>query len=450
MKSEAKPANLEAIFRYGVLSQLIHLILAGQARPEAIETVVLQNWVDLNGKARSLSVRTLYRWLAAYEVGGAQALEPMARTGQAHALPPALLDYFQQEKRADPHVSLPELIRRAAVAGTIESVKLINRSTVWRNLRRMGVATNRAKQPKIQDCRRFSFPHRMDMVLCDGKHFRVGVGRHKRVALFFIDDATRFVLAVVVGTSESAELFLRGLYQCILNHGRMIRLFVDNGPGFIALDTLEVARKLGIHLIHGTAGYPEGHGKVERFNRTVSEQLLRFMPNNAEIDSDLNSLELRLRHYLKRYHLTVHESLNAATPWQRFAEDARELCFYEHINQIRQSFIVHEERRVSRDHVVKVNGVAYETPISFAGRKILLYRNLLDNTLSLLDEGKQIRLSPVDLHDNAIQRRAQSPAVPEVFLAPPSAAQMAFTQDFSPIINDDGGFNIPEDKEPQP
>ncbi len=44
----------------------------------------------------------------------------------------------------------------------------------------------------------------------------------------------------------------------------MIRLFVDNGSGFIALDAIAVARKLGVHLIHGSAGYPEGQGLKAR------------------------------------------------------------------------------------------------------------------------------------------------------------------------------------------
>jgi hypothetical protein len=39
----------------------------------------------------------------------------------------------------------------------------------------------------------------MQMVLCDGKHFRAGAARLRRVALFFLDDATRMGLHVVVG-----------------------------------------------------------------------------------------------------------------------------------------------------------------------------------------------------------------------------------------------------------
>ena len=365
-----KPPHPEALFRHNVLSQVIHRELAGQSRPDAVNAVAAEPMPDLKGQSRLISVRTLYRWLAAFECGGFEALIPTARIGQGCSLPEDLLAFFQQEKEADLQASVPELIRRAHVLGHLAPGQKIDRTTLWRQLKRMGLDTQRIKHPKQRDCRRFSFPHRMDMVLCDGKHFRAGPNRHKRVALFFLDDASRYALAVVVGPSESAALFLRGWYLCLLSHGRMIRLFVDRGTGFTALDTLEVARKLDIHLIHGTAGYPQGRGKVERFNRTVAEQELRFLAS-AGVDSNFPALELRLRHYLERYNHTPHEALNGATPWQRFSGDTHPLRFHASHDQLKQAFLLHEKRQVSTDHVVSVAGVTYETPTGYAGREVL-------------------------------------------------------------------------------
>ena len=96
----------------------------------------------------------------------------------------------------------------------------------------------------------------MMMVLADGKHFRVGARRRRRVAVFFLD-AARFALGVVVGTDETAELFLRGLHAVLRRFGFMDTLSLDRGPGFRADDTAAACHRLGIHLVHGTAGYPE-------------------------------------------------------------------------------------------------------------------------------------------------------------------------------------------------
>ncbi|MCP3882084.1 MAG: transposase, partial [Sulfitobacter sp.] len=332
----------ESLFRYSLVCLVLNHEHRGLARPEAIETVAAQRHIDLEGKDRTVSARTLYRWLADFEQGGPDALMPATRKGGPVVLSRELLDFFRDQKQADPRTSVPELIRRAGATGRIGAHEKIDRTTVWRALRRMGVPTNRVKSLKVRDCRRFAYPHRLDMVLCDGKHFRAGVGRRKRVALFFLDDATRFALEVVVGTSESAALFLRGLYLCILRYGLMIRLFVDNGSGFIALDTLAVARKLAVQLIHGSAGYPEGHGKIERFNRTVAEQLLRLLAGNPQIDPQTQALELRLRHYLQeRYNHTPHEALDGTTSWARFHQDPRALRFHAHTEQLRQAFVLH-------------------------------------------------------------------------------------------------------------
>jgi putative transposase len=432
----------ESLFRYSLVSLLLNHEHRGLARSEAIETVAAQRHVDLEGKDRTVSTRTLYRWLSAFEQGGANALMPVPRQGGPLVLSQDLLDFFRDQKQADPATSVPELIRRAGATGCVAPGEKIDRTTVWRALLRMGVPTNRVKSPKVRDCRRFAYPHRLDMVLCDGKHFRAGVGRLKRVALFFLDDATRFGLEVVVGTSESAALFLRGLYLCILRYGLMIRLFVDNGSGFIALDALAVARKLAVHLIHGSAGYPEGHGKIERFNRTCLEQVLRLLPGNPEIDPEVQALELRLRHFLhERYNHTPHEALDGATPWARFHQDPRALRFHAHIEQLRQAFVLHESRRVSRDHIVQVDGIAYETPLGLRGQEVELYRHLLEGTVSLLHEGRLLQLAGVDVHANACDRRARGQDEPPTPAPPPTAPQIAFDQAYRPVVDADGGLS---------
>ena len=432
----------ESLFRYSLVSLLLNHEHRGLARPEAIETVAAQRHVDLEGNERSVSTRTLYRWLSDFEQGGPDALMPATRKGGPVVLSRELLDFFRDQKQADPRTSVPELIRRAGATGRIAADQKIERTTVWRALRHMGVPTNRVKSPKVRDCRRFAYPHRLDMVLCDGKHFRAGVGRLRRVALVFLDDATRFGLEVVVGTSESAALFLRGLYRCILHHGLMTRLFVDNGSGFIALDALAVARKLGVHLIHGSAGYPEGHGKIERFNRTLLEQLLRLLPGNPEIDPDVQALELRLRHFMQaRYNHPPHEARDGVTPWARFHQDPRALRVHDHTEQLRQAFVLRESRRVSRDHIVQLDGLAYETPLGLRGQEVVLYRHLLEGTVSLLHEGHLVQLAGVDLPANARDRRARGQDEPSTPAPPASAAQIAFDQAYRPVVDAEGGLS---------
>jgi len=166
--------------------------------------------------------------------------------------------------------------------------------------------------------RRFAYPNRMQMILCDGKYFRAGANRLKRLAYFYLDDATRKVLHAVCGTSECSELFMRGFYEMITKHGLPGAFYLDRGPGFIAKDCARVAAVHNIPFIFGEVRYPEAHGKVEKFNQTAKNALLRNLAK-PEIDPATEALELRLQHYFDcEYNADPHSSLAGKTPQQRF------------------------------------------------------------------------------------------------------------------------------------
>jgi hypothetical protein len=283
------------------------------------------------------------------------------------------------------------------------------------------------------------------MVLCDGKHFRAGPTRARRVVLYFLDDATRFPLHAVVGTSESAELFLRGLYEMIEKYGFMSRLYLDRGPGFIALDTIYVVASLGAALIYGEKAYPEGHGKIERFNQTTLKDLLRGLSRRPDVDPELGALELRIRHYLEtQYSHRPHESLGKETPYDRFHADEKSLRFPEDRQALRRKFEVTLTRRVTADNVVSIDSVPYDIPRGYRGQKVQLRRKLLGTGgIFFLHQGRLMELHPTDLAANAQAKRTQgSPTAEEDVDSPPrpSAADLAFQRDYGPVVDADGGY----------
>jgi transposase InsO family protein len=440
----------EAIFRYSVVSQVLAHELKGHVRPEAVEAVANAMHLSANGQLCKVDKRTIYRWLAAYQAQGLKGLMPKERIKDQYSavLPTSLLDYFKDQKTKDPDVSIPELIKRANIIG-VDGSDRANRVTVWRGLNRMGVDTSPRKSIRHRDARRFAYPHRMDMMICDGKHFRAGIGRLRRVALFFLDDATRKGLDVVVGTSENANLFLRGLYGVFLTYGLPSAMYVDRGPGFVAHDVIAVAGKLNIPLIHGEAAYPEGHGKCEKFNQTAKAQSLRYLDRNPEVDPACQALELRLRHYLfENYDHNPHESLNGQPPWDRFHNDPKPLTFNKSQKELRKAFVLHHKRRVSFDNVVSFRSSDYEVPRGHAGTRILLHHNLLDHSLSIINLGRLVKLSPLDLSANARSKRAKGPDKTERVRhpLPKGSAQMAFDKDYKPVVDADGNFPDKEDQ----
>jgi len=440
-----------ALFRYQVVSAVEARALSGASLAQAVREICRLTLQDLSGKNRPLSERSIYRWLEAYARDGIEGLEDTCRPKIADSavLPKKLIDFLRLEKARDPEASIPDLIERARRIGVLDPSDFPSRISVWRACRRMELPTRRANKI-AREKRRFSYPNRMLMVLADGKHFRAGVQRLKRVALNFLDDATRLGLTSIVGTSENTELFLEGLFRTISRYGLMTVLYLDRGPGFKSDDTLQVAARLGIRIIHGTAAYPEGHGKIERFHRTQTERAIRGLDKNPEVDPDTGALSLRLSHWLHElYNHTPHESLGLITPAERWAKDSRPLDFPQDPRWLEDRFILSLERRVSHDNVIPFESTFYEVPSGYEGQRILLFRNLLSKELFVFHRGHPVVLHPLDPVHNAYAKRGSSsfdlPKPPSA--APTTAANLAFNSDFAPLVDDQGNFPLSKESD---
>ena len=430
------------ITRYAAVAQVLAKIAAGMTFSRAIRAVSKSELRDLNGRRIRVSVRTLQRWMAEYQSHGIDGLRPVSRLSPrpSMVLSDDFLKFLIATKTADPNASIPEIIRQGPFRGV--KTEGLSRVTVWRAATRLNLPIFATKGGASDDKLRFAFAHRMQMVLADGKHFRCGIKNRRRVVITLLDDATRYALGAVVGKSESAALFLRAIWKVTRRWGRAESFFLDNGPGFIARDVALVAARLRIGIIHGTAGYPEGHGKIERYHQTLIADLLRSFPDNPGISSDLDVLEFRIEHYLQNdYNRRVHESLSGFSPEERFLADELPLRPLENADESRQFFIITKRRKVSRDNVVMVGRVPYEMPKGYAGKTVEVHHHLLDRTVFALHEGRLVELARVDVILNAKTRRVRR--TDEEAPAPrptKTAATLRFEKDHQPIVGDSGDF----------
>jgi hypothetical protein len=258
--------------------------------------------------------------------------------------------------------------------------------------------------------------------------------------VFFLDDATRYAVGVIVGPSACAPLLLHGLYEVIRRHGLPDLLYLDKSGGFTSADVLSVVQGgLKAWLIHGQTRYPQGHGAIERFHRTVYEQVLRGLDGAVDVDPACGALTLRLQHCLHRYNLTPHETLGGDTPVQRW-EQGRPLRFPEDEADLYRRFVVHGRRKVSKDHVLRIDGKLWEAPRGTGDSWIELIRHVLDGRLWVLHEGRTILLAELDPHANAQASRGTAHAPLPSEGVPTTAADLAFDRDFLPLVDPDGGF----------
>jgi putative transposase len=434
----------QALFRYRIVSAVRGHRLVGRSLAEAVGLVARPLHYEASGQARRVSERSIYRWLRAYEKEGLAGLEDKQRQPLAgsRALTDELVDFVRQERERDATASLPELLRRARAQGVVRAGHRVNRSTLWRVCRRLGIPTRRRKQPHQGDMRRFAYRERMQMVLADFTHFRAGATRARRAALYLLDDATRFGLQVAVSTSEQADVFLHAVHQVLVRYGAFDALFTDGGSAFTGNDCARVFAQLGIALIIGTPGYPEGHGKVERFNQAVKGRLLRSLDGAPDVDPDCGALTLRLRHDLRQvYNHLPHEGLGKESPHQRWSRSQRPLRPVAGADWLRACFTISEQRRVSSDHVVSFAGTRYEVPRGHAGERIILHRRILeDDALYIHHHDRLLRLHPVDLYANALSGRGTCSNDDSPGPRSKTASTMRYEQAFAPILDADGGF----------
>jgi len=445
------PPSQEVLVRYLVVSQVLADELGGKTRAQAVAAVAARRHLDADGSPRKASRRTVYRWLAAYEAAGLAGLQPKPRkrTEASVVLPDEFVRFLKAVKDKDAKASIPEVIRQGYETGVLRPTDVVHRATVWRAARRLGLPLTRRSSKRDRDVRRFRFPHRMQLVLCDGKHFRAGAVRARRVALFFLDNATRYGLQAVVGTTETTELFLTGLDRLLRHHGVMDAIYLDGGSGFWSLDSVAVIAQLEMGHIPGEAAYPEAHGMIEKFHQTAGTSALRGYDRNPAIDPDCGSLTLRLQHFLDhQYNQRPHSSLGNDTPQARWDADPRQLRFPWSDAELRERFRVTETRTVSSDNVISYGSTPYEVPRGHAETVIQVHREVLTGRLLVVHDGRLVRLHPVDLHDNATAGRARPPREDDESATPVStAASMAFDRDFGPVVDPDGGFSDPHQED---
>lgn len=434
-----KEKDSEKLFRFTAVSSLKSELQRGRSLSEAISLVLKNDYYTPEGRIKSFSARTLYRWYRAFEKDGAKGLSNKKKyASKKRRLSEQELKFIKKTKEDDPLASVPEVIKQGRLQDELPSD--ISRTTVYRACKKMNLPLLRSSGPENQDMRRFSHPHRMVMVLCDGKHFRAGETRRKRVAFIFIDDCTRYVLHHVVGTSENTKLFLKGLYELILKYGLMQSLYLDKGPGFKSGDTAEVVSSLNISLIMGKTRYPEGHGKIERFNRTIKKDLLRGLCRES-VDPELSSLNLRIKHYVEDiYNKTPHSSLDGKTPAEAFTESDYPLTFPRDLDFLKKQFVLKEERKVSKDNVIPVDGVSLELPRGYAGRNVTIFRHLIKNEIYIFHDGSRIHLHKVDAVFNANNKRGDVEKCPVSPRDVKLASDISFDRKMKSIVDKEGNY----------
>ena len=360
-----------ALFRYGVIVDLVHLPVGTQGIGEKLRDKASQTYTIPGSDRTHVAANTIRGWIKRYRYGGFDALYPKPRTdrGQPRRLPPEVAAQLIELKTNNPAWSVRRIIQKAREGGVDHPLAP---STVHRLLSREGLFDK--KPSDGADRRRFAFQEAGELWMSDVMHgpkVRHGRSRRKTYLIAFIDDATRVIPFAAFALAENVQAFLPVFKSALVRRGFAARLYVDNGAAYRSRQLALVCAKLGIALIHARAYQPAGKGKIERFFRTLRAGWLAHLEPEA-LDS-LEALNRSLWAWIEgEYHNSPHRGLDGRTPLEQWALVSAGVRYPEPTLDLDEIFLFEVGRRVQKDRTVSLDGRLYEVDPLLVGRSVTL------------------------------------------------------------------------------
>ena len=351
----------EALWRYSLIREAADPRLSCAERGALVRLLAARLHAHPSGELRSVGRSTLDDWIRAYRTGGFAALAPKQRASVPRT-PRALLLQAETLRCENPQRTAAQIQRIIAASnGGVGP----SQSTVERHLRRQGL-TRAVLTGERRAFGRFEASGPNELWIADCLHGPMIEGR--RAILFAVlDDHSRAVVGARFAHAESTvrlEGVLRSAFQA---RGLCDRLYVDNGAPYASRQLARVCAALGIRLTHSTPGRPQGRGKIERFFRTLRQEVLVELDAHPQLG--LAELERVLQAWIERvYHRRVH-SETKATPLDRFAAFTPR---YPTAAELREAFLWSETRLVTKTATVSLLGNRYEVDMALCGRKVEL------------------------------------------------------------------------------
>jgi putative transposase len=364
-----------ALFRFGVLGPLVSARLDHGDRKTYFADAAARTHVAPDGRFVTLSARTIESWFYAYKKSGLDALHPETRCdrGKSRAIGPDVADLIVRAKREKPRRSIRRIIRMLERAGVVREDEL-KRASVHRLLAASGISARPVRGPA---CERRSFlaEHAGDLWVGDAMRGPMVVspdGSLQKALLFSqIDNATRFIthsyFCLVKGEDAATQEY--GLKEAILKHGVPRAYYVDRGPAYIAQSLWAICGELGIQLLHAGPGDAPAKGVIERWHRTLREEVEDELPDEPVSLPDLNA---KLWAWLgAEYHARRHDT-TSQLPRQHFLAEADQLRPIPRDANLDDIFLHREMRTVRNDGTVRWKGGFLEVRPELMGLRVEL------------------------------------------------------------------------------
>lgn len=399
-----------ALFRYQVIASL----LAPQEKRGALKRAITRLAENSHHHPHHGMIRigrgTIEEWLYTFKKHGLDGLMPAHRRdrGQARRIDDEVLEKLEGLARDRPDLSGVSLL--AELEARFGRERAPSLTTLYRALKAKGLDTRGG--PVRRDHRAFGFELAGDCWQGDVMHgpslCTPGGNRRKTYLIAILDDATRLICHAEFYFAEDLPSLKDCLKQALLKRGVPRRFYFDNGKIFRSRLVLQIAARLGIHVIHTRPYRPQGRAKLERWFRTVRMSFLKRL--EIEGLEDLAALNRLLFAWIEgEYHVRPHRGLEGEVPldcWMRLSDGIRSLP--QDID-LQELFLSETTRRVAKDGTLSMQGRRFEAGVNFIGQKVSVRFDPRDMRRILIvgRGGESAAAFPVDLEGNSRVKRDQ-------------------------------------------
>lgn len=142
--------------------------------------------------------------------------------------------------------------------------------------------------------------------------------------LDIIDDCSRYLIRIKPSTNTK-NLVIPTFESAFYEYGMPLSVLSDNGGQFAGFKQgyTQFEKWLmcfDVLPIHCKVKHPQTQGKIERFHRTLNNELLKH-----QVFSDINDADAKMQQWRNKYnHIRPHEALNMLTPSDVYIKSNRE------------------------------------------------------------------------------------------------------------------------------
>ena len=364
----------KALLRFKIISGYLAQNPPRGQRRAMLEHLSKKQWMLETGEIVRVKPDTIRYWIRLYRNGGFEALKDKPRSDKGcRAIPKEIIDTACSLKQQVPERTIDRII---AIMENMQLAPpgLVRRSTLHRALQAKGLSQRKLKPPEKRDLDRFAADYANDLWQSDmlqGPWLPDAdkKGKMRRTYLYaFIDDASRLLLYgrfFFKGDLPALELVFKRALQ---RYGKPVRVYYDNAKVYRANHMRLICAELNIHRpIHTKPYRPEGHGKIEAFNRFCVTNFIAEL--KASAIGNLDQLNEAFFAFIDiEYNRRKHSELGIS-PKQRWLKDASRITYVEE-EKIRTAFLWRELRTADKTGVIRLFNKKYKVAPNLAKKKV--------------------------------------------------------------------------------